>query len=99
MKTLLIWDQFGEDDLRLYVIEDAPEWLVKCHQQYINAGAMTKEVDGFLSRINDALCETPEYYNNPDDALAGAWVQFKLNTSEIVDLTGPFQVVISGFVP
>jgi hypothetical protein len=97
MKTLLIWDWFGEADLALYVIEDAPEWLAKCHKHFINVGDTPEEVEKLLARVNDAICENPDHYGNPDDELAGRWVQFKLNTSEVVDLTGPFQVVISGF--
>jgi hypothetical protein len=100
MKTLLIWDQFGEADLAAYVIEDAPGWLEKCHQKFINT-IEAEDVAELLTRVNDALCENPDYYCNKDDELAGAWVDKKVNLNKpaVLDMNGPFSVVVSGFVP
>lgn len=100
MKTLLIWDQFGEADLALYVIDDAPEWLSKCHRYFVNTEA-PKNVEPLLDRVNDALCSNPSYYLNADDELAGKWVDKMVNLAEaaVLDLEGPFQVVVCGFVP
>lgn len=97
-KTLLIWDQFGESDLGLYVIDDAPDWLSQCHKCYIGTDN-SEAIDALLTRVNDALCEDPRWYSNPDDELAGAWAPHKIDTDTPPELPGNFAVVISGFVP
>ena len=100
MKTLLIWDQFGEADLSIYVLEDAPEWLPKCHEKFLNS-VDEEEIADLLTRVSDALCENPEYYGNKDDELAGAWVDRRVDLAEaaVLDLGGQFRIVVCGFVP
>jgi hypothetical protein len=100
MKTLLIWDSFGETDLGMYVIDDPPDWLPKIHHQFLG-GMGDDDVCALLERVNDALCKNPDHYGNPDDELAGAWVSMKVDLGEVylLDLGGPVQVVVSGCVP
>ena len=98
MRTLLIWDSFGEDDLRFYMIDDAPEWLAKCHHEFINI-CEDEEVSQLLSRVNDALCNKPKHYENPKDELAGAWVSLRINAETPPVLQGPHRVIVTGFVP
>lgn len=100
MKTLLVFDWFGEADLAFFVIEDAPEWLTKCHQEFINERRDDSEVDAFLTRVNDAICSNPEHYSDPDDDLAGAWAGKRVAMSgEVPVIEGSFQIVVCGFVP
>lgn len=97
MKTLLIWEEVPETT-SLYLIDDAPDWLGDCHMHYINGNAQGEILDK-LSRVNDALCDTPEYYGNPEDELAGAWSDCKLGENEsFVVEEGPVRVVVSGFL-
>lgn len=100
MKTMLIWDQFGEAELAVYVIEDAPEWLPRCHRNFINT-EVPKDVGPLLDRVHDALCSERTHCLDPDDELAGAWVSKKVNLDEVavVNMRGKFRVVVCGFVP
>lgn len=97
MKTLLIWDQVPEES-DIYVIEDPPEWLDKCHGLYINGGEMSKEQDALMHRLNDALCETIEYCGNSDDELATKWSGLKADKDNPLIFEGPIKVVRAGFV-
>lgn len=99
MKTLLIFDWFGENALGLYLLDDAPEWLPRCHGGYIN-GDVSEEVEGLLIRVSDAICQEPSHYSDPKDELAGSWVSKKIGLDEvpIVDM-GKIQIVVTGFVP
>jgi hypothetical protein len=99
-KTLLIWDCFGEVELAMYVLDPAPPWLEKCHQGYINS-ENTEEVGELLIRVNDALCEDPSHYTNPDDELAGEWVKHQVDLDVVPKLAlgGEFFVVVCGFMP
>jgi hypothetical protein len=101
MNTLLIFDSFGEKPLRLYLIKDAPEWLKRCHQQFVNA-CDDEEVTDLLIRAYDAIQENPELYVNDDDELAGAWVKCKVDTDDCIAyafIEGTFKVIICGFAP
>lgn len=103
MKTLLIWDSFGEADLGMYVIDDAPDWLPKIHHRFINGPSPEDEaeISPFLDKVNDAICGNPDHMLDKDSELAGKWVGMKVDLSEAatLDLGGPVQVVVSGFVP
>lgn len=98
-KTLLIFDWYGEQDLGMYLLTDAPDWLPRCHLQAIN-GCDDDEVADLLNRVTDALCEKPEYYGNPDDELAGAWVASKINIQEASTVgLGTCQIVVCACIP
>jgi len=97
VKTLLIWEEIP-DAITLYLIEDAPDWLVEVHLNYINGDAEGDVLDK-LVRVGDALCETPEYYANAEDELAGAWADCKVGQNEAFELEeGSLRVVVAGFI-
>lgn len=101
MKTLLIWDQVPEES-DLYLLPDAPDWLVKVHGKYINAGGPlepNEEQDKLLSRVSDAVCKNPDYYMNPEDELAGVWVGHLLldDPNGGMSTDGPVKIVRCGF--
>ncbi len=94
-KTLLIFDSFGQDNLRFYVLDDAPKWLESCHEKYVNA-VESEEVAEFLTRITDAICETPSHYSNPKDEIAGTWVSKRVKNHLPPNA---YRLVITGFIP
>lgn len=98
MQTILIFDWFGQQDLGIYFIEDAPEWLEKCHNQFINA-TEDEEVGKLIIRVSDAICESPEHYGDPEDPLAGTWVSKKVDPTSDQRIKGKFSIVVTGFVP
>lgn len=97
MQTILIFDWFGQEDLGIYFIEDAPEWLEKCHGQFINS--TEGEVGKLIDRVCDAICENPENYVNPQDPIAGTWVSKKVDPTAGKRIKGEFRIVVTGFVP
>lgn len=101
MKTLLIFNWFDDKEfVDLYLIDDAPEWLRECHNQNINSIRTPKHIVPMLLRVLDAIQDNPDYIENPEDELAGAWVDCKLKESEVPILDGSkIQVVCCGFIP
>lgn len=100
MKTILIFDWFGQQELGIYFIEEAPDWLKKCHNEFINA-TEDNETSDLISRVCDAICENPEHCQNPEDPLAGTWASKKVDLSmgQAININGDFDIVVTGFVP
>ena len=94
--TLLVFEWFGEADIGIYLIPDPPEWLSKIDGEVGN-GCDEESIEDLLIRVSDAICDTPEYYTNADDSLAGAWVKYKV--AQTFHAEGPVQVIRSGWVP
>lgn len=101
MQTLIIVEWFGEESLGRYLVPDAPDWVLKCHQQYGGTGNLDRDVMSLLMMVMDAICAEPKYYNDPSHELAGAWVKYKLGyDSTSVPVTGDeLRVVVTGWVP
>lgn len=97
MKTLLIFDRFGEAQLALYLVPDAPEWLARCHESYLG-GDGDDDVQDLVARAYDAICENPDYYCAPDDEICGKWVKHKIKVEETARI-GDVRIVITGAVP
>lgn len=91
MQTLLIY-AFLPEEVRLYLIPEAPEWLKECDGQYINAGG---EAESLLLRVGDAINPTQDHCFNPEDELATMWAQYRVEGT--VDIEGPVRVVSCGF--
>jgi hypothetical protein len=100
MKTLLIWDTFGEDEagLGFYLIEDAPDWLERCHQYYLN-GDVPEDVYPLLVRVCDAICTDIAFCTNADDELATTWTKLRLKTDDVCEVGAPVRIVICGLIP
>ena len=97
MDVLLVWE--GEQ-VDLYHIPNAPDWVLLCHGYYINSSAMSSEIEGYMMRLCDALSDSPDYCDNPDDEFACEWAQYLIGADgrpQVVD--GPVHVVVTGFVP
>lgn len=97
MKTLLIWDQVPEES-DIFVIDDAPEWLDKCHGLYVNGGEMSEEEDALMQRLSDALCATIKHCGNPNDDLATKWSGLKADKESPLIFNEPIKIVRAGFV-
>ncbi len=93
IKVLLIWT--SSDTTELYLIEDAPSWLAKCHNCWINTGD-GEEIDGLLWIVRDALAEV-EYCVNPKHELASRWRSLEIGAANEAPLVkGVMQIVICG---
>ena len=97
MKTLLIFDWFGESELGIYLIPDAPDWLVQCDGHF-GGGCDNREIEDLIIRVYDAICEQNAHLANRDDPLACMWVQHKVERATAVNLSTAM-VVVTGWVP
>ena len=95
MRVLLIWEEIPEQT-RLFVIEDAPEWLPKVHGYHINVNA-AGEQEKLLLRVSDALCPDEEYCANPDDELATTWAANEVGRDKPFVVEAQSVVVVCGF--
>lgn len=92
MQVLIIFDWFGEQSPSLYLIPDAPDWLMGVHETFINADS---EHDDTL-RVVDAISDAD--YTNPNDPICGAWRQYKIELTDLLTCTD-CRIVYTGFVP
>ncbi len=96
MKTLLIFDSFGEDELKFYLIPDAPEWLKDCDGKYANSDGG----DGLEHKLwsVEGATREPDFEDPPLLIPPGAWMEHRIKHSEICDHKAD-QVIITGLCP
>lgn len=94
MQTLLIYELLPEE-VNLYLIPDAPDWITKVNGYYINGGP-AEEAEELLLRVGDAINRTLGYCMDPDDELATQWAQYAVEAPVVIE--GPVQVVKCGFI-
>lgn len=99
-KTLLVFDWFGEEPIGFYLVDDAPEWLERCHGKYGNGA--DEEIQELINRVSDAICENPEHWSMGDasDAIAGTWADKKIDMNlRAAVAIGDVRIVVTGWVP
>lgn len=96
-QTLLIWETVPEST-DLYLIEDPPEELDKCHGLYVNGTDMTEEQTEVMLKVSDRLAEKKDYCMNPDSPDATSWKDKKLNKEKIELIQGPVRIIQCGFL-
>lgn len=83
--VLIIWDSFGQEELKFYLFALTPDQLAqlrKCHGNYVNS-SNSPQVDDALDWLSELLTElTPLETKEP----------FKLASDDVT-------VVVAGFVP
>ena len=112
MKTIIIYDTVPEDT-SVYVVENAPDWVRKCHGVIINLNDYTEEQMDAMDRLLDAIQENPQFYHRSaeEHPERGQWAQHKLQVYgeedsdgnmpilPIVQLdTNKVEVILCGFI-
>lgn len=78
MNAILIWCEIPET-FTTYYIPDAPEWLLDCHDVYINVDDLPG--DHPIYRVNDALGK-PEVASDPE--WGGKWLDFRVKDPRVI---------------
>lgn len=84
MRTLLVFDWFGEQNLQFFSLEDPPDWLEGVNGRFLNAADTPHNVLDLLEKVVDAISER------------GDWHQFEINDRHI---PGPCKIVYCGCIP
>lgn len=106
MKTLIIYDSCGEEELAFYLIDDAPEWLDKCHMKF-RGGCYDDEpdcdeIESALANVDGAVCDErweDDYREEMSDKeLCGAWRKCRVDSLKPFAITAD-KVIITGRIP
>lgn len=99
MHILLIFENVPETS-DLYLIPDAPPWVLLAHGLYINADDCPDEGEAreAIDRLSDAICEKLEHCGNKEDPLATAWAKYKVDKAKPLKIIDAVVVVTCGFL-
>lgn len=99
MEILLIYENVPDETL-VFLIPNAPDWVEKAHNIYINASDCPEEGERYdaAMRLSDAVSSKPEYCNNPNDEWACAFRKHLVTAKKPIVTKGPVKVVRCGFL-